>query len=288
VARPRRRPRAAGPALRAGWIALGCALLTVFFFAVRFPYERFRAPLAALVAAASGAEVQLGTLGGGLGLGGITLEAAPVTLLWPTGARLELAGAAVRPAWSLSWLRGRPALHVDLRAAAGRLRGTVWPGPPLAFAGGVRGLAIEQLPPELLSAGQGFALTGSLDADVELAEGDAGLGGTLDLDVREGAFSAPGSPVSIPFTALRAELGIDPTALRVASATLEGPMIGGSAAGRVGLVPDPAQGALDLQVELQAADPSVRQLLSPLGVRLDGQGRGRLHLQGTVARPLLR
>jgi type II secretion system protein N len=278
-----------GWAGRSSAIAVGCGLLTLFFFAVRFPYDRFRDPLVALVGAASGAEVQVGALSGGLGIGGITLVAAPATLLWPTGARLELTRVALRPAWSLSWLRGRPALHLDLRAPAGRLAGTVWPGEPAGFAGGVRELVLEQLPSELLAAAQGFAVTGRLDADADLSLAGGVLGGELSLDLREGALSAPGSPISIPFDRLEAELGVeDGQTLRVASASLTGPMVEGSAVGQLGLVGDLEAAPLDVQLDLRVADPSLRGMLAPLGVRLDGEGRARLHLKGSLGSPLVR
>jgi type II secretion system protein N len=278
-----------GWAGRGSAIALGCALLTAFFFALRFPYDRFREPLVALVGSASGAEVQVGALSGGLGIGGITLVAAPATLLWPTGARLELTRVALRPAWSLSWLRGRPALHLDLRAPAGRLAGTVWPGEPAAFDGGVRELVLEQLPSELLAAAQGFAVTGRLDADVDLALAGGVLGGELSLDVREGALSAPGSPISIPFDRLEAELGVEGgQTLRVASASLQGPMVEGSAVGQLGLAGDLEAAPLDVRLDLRIADPSLRGVLAPLGVRLDSEGRARLQLSGSLGSPIVR
>jgi type II secretion system protein N len=278
-----------GGVRRALALAVGCALLTAFFFAARFPYDRFREALVTQLGAAAGAEVQIGALTGGLGLGGITLVAAPATLLWPAGARLELTRVALRPAWSFSWLRGRPALHLDLRAPAGHLAGTLWPGEPAAFEGGVRELVLEQLPSELLAAAQGFALTGRLDAEADLSLAGGVLGGELRLDVRDGAVAAPGSPISIPFERLQAELGVEEGgALRIDSASLEGPMLEGSAKGRVGLAPDLEQAALDVEIDLQVADPSLRGLLAPLGVRIDGEGRSRLHLQGSLGSPVLR
>jgi type II secretion system protein N len=284
-----RRAAAAGRARRGALIAIACASLTAFFFAARFPYDHFRDPLVAVVGAASGAEVQVGALSGGLGLGGITLVAAPATLLWPAGARLELTRVALRPAWSLSWLWGRPALHLDLRAPAGRVSGTVWPGEPAAFEGGVRELALEQLPSEILAAAQGFAVTGLLEADAELSLTGGVLSGELSLDVRDGALAAPGSPISIPFERLEAALRIEPGgALRVESASLSGPMVEGTAQGQLGLAGDLDQAPLDVQLEFRVADPSLRGFLAPLGVKLDAEGRARMHLQGSLGTPVLR
>jgi type II secretion system protein N len=273
-----------------GWrrgvlIALACTLLTAFFFALRFPYDLFRAPLVAQLAALTGAQVEVGGVSGGLGLGGPSLVAEPVALRWPTGA-LELERASLRPAWSLSWLRGRPALYADLRAPAGRLAGTFWPGEPLGFAGGVSGLAIEQLPPEILAAAEGFALTGRLDADADLSYEGGALTGELELDLHDGAVSAPGSPLSIPFERFQAALDVDRAgAIRVESARLDGPMVAGSATGRIGLAADPT---LDLQLDLQVPDPNLRGMIAPLGVRLDAEGRASVRLLGTLGQPVLR
>lgn len=266
-------------------IAVACTLLTAFFFAVRFPYDLFRASLVAQLGALTGAQVSVGRVSGGLGLGGLSLVAEPVSLRWPSGG-LELERAALRPAWSLTWLRGQPALHADLRAPAGRVAGTFWPGDPLAFSGSVHDLVLEKLPPELLAAAEGFALTGRLDADADLALTAGTLEGELALDLHEGAFSAPGSPISVPFERFQAELDLDPTgAVLVESASLEGPMIAGSGKGRIGVAADPP---LDLQLEIQVADPSLRGMIAPLGVRLDGEGRTSLRVQGSVSRPVLR
>jgi type II secretion system protein N len=158
----------------------------------------------------------------------------------------------------------------------------------VAFAGGVRELVIEQLPSELLAAAEGFAVTGRLDADADLTVTAGALGGELSLDVREGALAAPGSPVSIPFERLRAELGVEPDTLRVASASLSGPMVEGTAQGKLGLTGGLEEAPLDMDVDLRVADPSLRGMLAPLGVRLDGEGRARLHLQGSLGSPVLR
>jgi type II secretion system protein N len=274
---------------RAAALALACLLVTAFFFALRFPYDRFRAPLAAQLAAATGAAVELGELSGRPGPTGLTLRAAPVRLRWPPGEPVELEGASLRPAWSLSWLRGRPALHVDLEARAGRASGTLWPGPPLALSARVRGLALEALPPELLARAEGFALTGRLDAEADLSGGNGGALGDLVLEVQDGAASAPGAPLAVPFERLRAELTLEEGGgVRLRSAALEGPMVLGSAEGRLGPGPSWTQAPLDLRLDLQVADPSLRSVLAPLGIRLDGQGRTKLQLRGTLAAPELR
>jgi type II secretion system protein N len=285
VAAAVRREVSGGEVRRAIAIGAGCLLLTLVFFVLRFPYDVFRASLVGQLAAATGAELEVGRLTAGLSLGGPQLVAEPVTMRWPGGASAELTSAGLRPAWSISWLKGQPALHVDLEAPAGRLVGTLWPGEPLAFRGRVDELALEKLPPAVLDAAQGIALTGLLDADVDLALPAGQPEGDLSLDLADGAFSAPGLPVSIPFERFRATLGLREGALEVESASLEGPMIAGSATGKVVLTADPG---LDLSVEAQVTDPGVRQMVAPMGVRLDAEGKAKLAVRGTLSRPIVR
>jgi hypothetical protein len=65
-------------------------------------------------------------------------------------------------------------------------------------------------------------------------------------------------------------------------------MVEGSAEGQLGPAPDWTQAPLDLRLDLQVADPSLRGILAPLGIRLDPAGKARLRLHGTVAAPELR
>jgi type II secretion system protein N len=273
--------------LRAALLAAGCAALTLVFFALRFPYDRFRGALVAAAARATGAEVEVGALSGALGRGGVSLVAAPVSLRWPEGARVGLERAAFWPALSVSWLAGRPALGLGLRAPEGTLDGTLWIAEPLAFEGELRDLALERLPPEFLEAAEGFALTGLLDARGSLERGDDGVSGEVALEVRDGAVSAPGAPVSIPFETLRAELAFGGGGVvQLVSASLEGPMLEGSAKGQIGT--EASSSPLDLEMDLRSADPGVRAWLTPLGVRLDREGRARFHLGGTLVAPEVR
>ena len=280
-----RRDAAGGEVRRAVAIGVACALLTLFFFVVRFPYDVFRASLVGQLAAATGAELAIGSLRGGLSLGGPALVAEPVTMKWPGGTSADLTRAALRPAWSPSWLRGQPALHVDLEAPAGRVVGTLWPGEAVAFQGAVKELALEKLPPAVLEAAQGIALTGILDADLDLSLQAGAPAGGIEIDLANGAFSAPGLPVSIPFERLQAVLDLGEGALRIGSAALEGPMVAGTAQGKIALTSDPG---LDLQVELRVPDPNMRQMVAPLGIRLDGEGRAKLQIKGTFSNPIVR
>jgi type II secretion system protein N len=286
AARRGRAAHAASAGGRALAIGLGCALLTAVFFVVRFPVDRFRSALVGPLAAATGAETTIGSLSARPGLGGLTLVGAPVALAWPGGARVVLERVALRPAWSLSWLRGRPALHVDLRAPSGGLAGTLWPD-PLAFDGELEDVALATLPPELLVLFEGLALTGELDADVSLARGDAGLAGEVELSVADGSFSAPGSPLAVPFESLEGSLRLGGAGtVEVRSLKLEGPMVSGEATGEIGAAPDLASAPLSLTGELRVTDPGLRSTLPSLGLTPDANGRVPLQLRGTVGAPI--
>lgn len=289
ASRAARAGRLASAGGRAAAIGLACALLTAFFFVVRFPVDRFRGALVGPLGAATGAEVAIGGLSARPGIGGLTLVAAPLSLVWPGGTRVAFERAALRPAWSLSWLRGRPALQLSLRAPSGRLDGTLWPADPLAFDGELADVALATLPPELLALGEGLALTGELDADVSLAQRDGRLAGELELSVADGSFSAPGAPVAIPFETLEGSLGFGDTgAVEVRALRLEGPMLSGEASGEIGAGPYLQEAPLTLTGELRATDPSLRGLLEPLGLTPDAQGRVKLRIGGSLAAPEIR
>jgi type II secretion system protein N len=287
AARRARAAQAASAGGRALAIGVACALLTAVFFVVRFPVDRFRSALVGPLAAATGAEATIGSLSARPGLGGLTLVGAPVALAWPGGARVALERVALRPAWSLSWLRGRPALHVDLRAPSGRLAGTLWPADPLAFDGELEEVALATLPPELLVLAEGIALTGELDADLAFTRSEAGLAGEIELSVADGSFSAPGLPVAVPFERLDGSLQLgDAGALEVRSLKLAGPMLSGEASGQIGAAPDLASAPLSLTGELRVPDPGLRGMLPSLGLTPDADGRVPLQIRGTLGAPI--
>jgi type II secretion system protein N len=280
----------AGPAARPRLVRLAlpvaALLLTVVFSVALFPWQRLDARLVRLLEDATGAQVSVGDLGPGLGLAGPRIEAHDVRLRWPPEpAELALDLVRVRPAWSLSWLRGDPALHVELAGEVGRLAGTVWPGGQPAFDGRLQDVDPTRLPPRLLG-GVFPPVTGRLSAEVELATGD-GLRptGRVALDARDGSLVVPGSPVAIPFDALGGRLDLAPDgAARLEDVRLEGPLVSLSAAGRIGAAPAWGRAPLELDVELLHVDPAFAGVMGSLGA--PGAGRaGAFRIGGTLARP---
>lgn len=268
-------------------IAVFCGLLTAIFVFQMLPYDRFRPALTQQLTLATGARVEIGSLGAGLGLGGPALVAREVRLSWPgEPTPVELSQVRVRPAWTFSWLKGEPAAHVDVRGPLGRVAGTVWPGSP-GFDGRLEQIDLTALPTGL-SGGKPLPLTGTLDAELDLASLNGQIAGDASLEATDGAIALGELPVAIPFGRLtgeieRAEDGA--TALR--DIALTGPMLSFDAAGSVGGGPL-ERAPLDITIELRDVDPSLISLLTPLGIRLDPSGSGTLKLSGTLSRPILR
>jgi len=264
-------------------LAFGIVLLLAVFLAARFPYRRLLPPLLGAASAATGADVQVADLGLGVGLGGPELVASGVVLRWPTAADVSLDEVRVRPAWSLSWLRGAPLWHVAARGAPGSFHGVV---SPLRVEGGWTDVDTDALPWVVLGAVA--PLHGRLSGDVALAQADGAWSGSASVAGGEGSVDLPGLPVAIPFVSLAAQLAVAPAQLTLSSARLEGPLVTANVAGTA----TAAGGAfsvwpLDLDVEIEQVDPALRSYLGPLGIPVDGQGHARLRVTGSLSAPYL-
>jgi type II secretion system protein N len=279
-------PRASG---RSRWLllALLCVVLVLVFAAALFPVERLDGPVRVALSQATGAEVHLGALRMELSLAGPALGGRNLTLRWPaTGERLEIDEARVRPSWSLSWLRGRPAWHLDLAGEAGQVVGTLWPEPP-AFAGRASELDLSLLPRAWV--GDVPPLVGRLDAAISLAaEGGGILHGDLLLTARDGSLFVPDSPLVIPYTDLRARLARAPDgAATLHDLHLDGPMLTVEGSGTLGPGADSSRAALDLLLTIQRIDPALAPLLQSLGVPAQPGRATGLHISGTPSRPVV-
>jgi type II secretion system protein N len=261
--------------------------LVLAFLLVLFPYHRFREAVVAGLAEATGASVSLDELDGGLSIGGPSVSATDLQLRWPDGRELLLERARVRPAWSFSWLRGEPALHLDVSGPAGSAVGTVRQTPALAFAGRVRGVELSRLPLE--RSAEPLPIMGRLDADIDFRQGPRGPTGAIRFEAWEGSLALPQVPFGIPFEEARGEVERSESgAIDVRDFELDGPMVSANARGSIAASPRPGAGALDLEGQLVVADPAVRDMVEPLGIRFDSNGVAQLHISGTVARPILR
>jgi type II secretion system protein N len=278
---PRRPPRA-GRTRRGLWVTVVLGLVGVFL-AARFPYERLLPAALAAARGATGAEVAASDLGLGLGLGGPHLRARDVRVRWPGTPELVFDSVRVRPAWSPSWLAGRPAWHLAAEGAAGRWQGVLAVD---RLAGAWRDVDSDALPWVLL--GSLAPVHGRVSGEVDLARSDGAWRGSAQLSGAEGSVDLPGLPVAIPFVALEAALDVAPEQLTLASGRLEGPLVTARAGGTLGA----AAGALsawpiDLQVEIESIDPALRGYLGPLGIPVSADGRAQLRVGGTLAAPFL-
>jgi type II secretion system protein N len=263
---------------------VGALLLLLVFAAARFPYARLLPPVLDAARAATGAEIEVAELGLGLGLAGPHVVANGVRVHWPAAPELRFEAVRVRPAWSFSWLSGTPLWHVDAAGAPGAFSGEVSPG---RVAGEWTEVDTTALPWVLLGALA--PLSGRVSGEVDLAHTDGAWQGTAELAGREGSVDLPGLPVAIPFEAIEARLEVSPALLRLASGRIEGPLV----TANVGGTATPENGGsfsawpLDLEVDIESVDPALRGYLAPLGIPVEGGGRAKVRVTGTLAAPYL-
>jgi type II secretion system protein N len=268
-------------------LPLALLVLVGIFLLALFPYGRFHELVVARLSQATGARVSLEHLEGGLSIGGPSLTATSLLLRWPDRRALLLERTSVRPAWSLSWLRGEPALHLEATGPAGSIDGSVWPSSEPAFAGQVRGIQLSLLPLDHLA--NPLPVLGRLDALIDLRTGPAGSIGEIRFEAREGSIALPSLPFDVPYQEAHGDVERSESgAFVVRELELTGPMLSASATGSIAANRRPEEGALDLEVDLVVVDPTLRSMVQSYGLQLDADGAARLQVSGTVSRPILR
>ncbi len=281
--RPRQLPRGVVTVA----LPLASLVLVGIFLLALFPYQRFHDPVVARLSQLTGASVTLEKLGGGISIGGPSLTATGLLFRWPDRRELLLERTRVRPAWSLSWLRGEPALHLETTGPAGSIDGSLWPSSGPSFAGQLRGVQLSRLPLDHLA--DPFPLLGSLDARVDLRSGPAGPTGEIRFEAREGSIALPTLPFDVPYQEAHGDIERSESgAFVVRQLEVTGPMISASAEGSVAANRRPELGALDLEVDLAVVDPGLQRMVQSYGIRLDADGTAHLQVSGTVSRPVLR
>ncbi len=268
-------------------IAVAYLALTSLFVMLRFPIDRLTPRVAALASDASGARVSIAELEFHLVALMPELSAIGVDLSWPAGTRLRLDRVRVRPAWSLSWLRGDPSLALSLRSGSGRIRGTARLGDAPSVRGAVTDFDLARLPATLFE-GTGFAFDGHLDADFDIVTREAGIEGPITLHASDGSLSLPMLPMGVPFETLEGALALGgEMMLTVHSLALEGPLVALAGSGTVGRAPASELAPLALAARLEVREPALRQLFASSGVDLGAEGVAELSIGGTVGNPLL-
>lgn len=264
-------------------------LLTLFFIFLRFPYDLLALRISHTVESQVGVMLRIGELSPHIGLGGPGLAASQV-LAGREGSRtLVLQELVMRPAWSLAWFRGQPALHLDVKSEVGDGSGTITLGSTGGWDGTLEHVQLDMLPLEMLEV---LDLDGTLDASVDLhrveAEAGGGLVGAVDFDLRDGTLSSEGLPVALPFERLYGRLDFGGKQyVSVHGVELTGPLLEATIEGEVGKGDSARTQPLSLDVALEVRDPSLAGMLRGVGRRGD-DGRSRLKITGTLAKPVVR
>jgi type II secretion system protein N len=269
----------------AGPVALGL-LLTFIFMYLRFPYDRLAEVIELRIERATGTRVQLTELGPGFVFPAPGLVARDVRVMRPGAAALGFERVGVRPALSLSWFMGRPALHTAIRSVAGEVRGTLTLGPAPRWSGDLRDFDIGQLP--IAAFSPGTALTGRADAEIDIALEAEGAAGSMHIVAREGSLEHPELLMALPFDTLRGELRLGGgQRAEIVSLELESPLVSGSLSGTIGRSPRFETAPLRLEGSFTVSE-EIRGVLNAQGADLGSSGSGEFAVTGTPTRPVVR
>ena len=281
----------AGEALPRPLIAIGipCAgVLLVAFFLIRgFPYDKLGELIAKRIEQSHGIHLAVGDVGPALQLAGLALEATQLRVAFPGRSPQQIDRALVRPAWSMSWLTGEPAFHVELESPSGSANGTLrWNG-AASWVGTLRG-ARPELPPiaDWIPIG-GFE--GTLEASLDISMDEAGLEGFVEFEIRDGSISLPGLPATpLPFESLTAAMSLGGDAyVKLTSLSFEGPLASGSGSGKIGRAEQLEQAPIGFEFKLDIK-PELARAVGGGGVKINPRGDALARISGTVAEPKIR
>ena len=275
--------------LRVATYPVAAVLLTAFFVFLGFPYDLLALRLNDAIGSSLNVQMRIGKLSPHIGLLGLGLSAREVRAVREGGRSFEIEELVLRPAWSLAWFRGTPALHLDVSSEVGSAFGTIVLGGDAGWEGRLEAVKLAYLPLEMLAS---IDLDGTLDASIDLhaagEEAGGGLQGDVDFDVREGSVSTDALPVALPFDRLHGRLLFgDDAFVKLSGVELEGPLIGASIEGKVGRAPVASRQPLSIDVAYEVHDASLAGMLGARG-RPGADGRTHLTVGGTLAQPVVR
>lgn len=275
--------------MRALSLPLAGLVLTAFFVFLGFPYDLLAERLSEQAERRLNMRIRIGELSPHLSLFGPGLAAEEVLAARPGERTVVVEKLVLRPAWSLAWFRGVPALHLDVTSEIGNGAGTLTVGERGGWTGTLEAVRLEYLPLRMLES---LSVEGKLDATVDLhgAGVDAGGGylGQVDFTVSDGSIATEGLPIPVPFERLFGTLQFgDQSFVRVQGVQLEGPLIAGTIQGEVGHGPAPGREPLDIDVAFEVGDPGLEDMFASLG-KPGPDGRRHLSVTGTLGRPQIR
>jgi type II secretion system protein N len=261
-----------------------CTLLTGLLVLRSFPYDLLARRVAQEVEATTGTQVSFGALEPQLTIAGPGFEATAVRVQTPGGTLVQIDRAALRPAWSLAWLRLAPALHADIESVRGNAAGVFVLGSHPSFSGRLETVDLARLP--LAGFLPGVELAGMLEADVDLSSGEAGPEGSLTLHAVEGSVRTPELPIPLPFESLDGELVFgDGQRLHVNRFESVGPLFSADVTGSAGEAEAWSLAPLDLEVSYHV-EPGMRSTLEGFGLSTKRDGSGSIRVRGTPGAPI--
>lgn len=272
-------------------IAIGvpCAgVLLIAFFMIRgFPYDELGQSIAKRIERSHGIQLTIGSVSPTLQLAGPALEATQLRATLPDRPPQPIDRALIRPAWSLSWLVGDPALHVELESPSGIADGTLrWNG-AASWVGTLRN-ARPELPPisDWIPTGR---LEGLLEATLDISMAEAGPEGRVEFKIRDGSLYLPGIPAApLPFENLTGVVSIGGGAYaKLVSLRFEGPLASGTGSGKIGSADRLDQAPIGFEFEFTVKSELSRPLRAA-GAKLQRSGEGVAKISGTVAKPKIR
>jgi len=277
---------AKGERLRVVGITTAAIVLTGFFMVVRFPYDRLALRIAQQVEQQTDTRITFADVGIGLVRWAPGLTAEQARIVRPDGTRLDLETAGVRPALALSWLRGEPALAIELTSAMGDASGVVTLGERGGYDGSLTNIDLDRLPQGGL--GTPLRVQGRADADLDVSLGDSGPEGSVVFEARDGVVSHPELPLPMPFQKLTGEIDLGGnTWATIREIHLDSPLATGTARGTIDRAPTFAAAPLRLELEFTVSG-AVQSSLNAQGVSVGDSGQVRVAVTGTPARPVVR
>ena len=264
-------------------IGVAAVLLTLTLMYVRFPYERFIPGAEIAFEKATGVGLRIGQIDPWPSLMGPGLSLGPLYVDLPVGARLTLEEMRVRPAWSVSWLRGDVTLALEFHDEFFGGQILLGLGETTALSGQLVDLDLASVHPKLLA--KGLAIDGFSDVDLDLVLAEAGAEGRVHLNVTQGSFRHPQLPMELPFETVIGELQLGGDSwLTVESFAIDSPLLVGEISGTVG---PPPRSQLDLRGEFEAKQ-GARAPLRTRGLQVARDGSVSVSIQGAASRPLIR
>lgn len=261
-------------------------LLVTFFIYLGFPYHKLGDRIATEIQRSSGVRIDFEDIGASLQLVAPGIEATGVRATLSDGSSYRIERAMLRPAWSLAWFRGTPAVYAEVESELGGAAGTLLLGEAGGWSGELSQVAVGRIPiPPLEAVGN---IDGRLDATIDLVLAEAGPEGSIEFAATEGSVGLAKFPMDIPFETLSGELSFGGEAfISIERLELDGPMLTASLTGKVLQAASFAQAPMRLEAEL-TAEPNLRPAFKNAGVRVDREGNSKVRITGTVESPMVR